>query len=110
MVMLVLMHDAKHLLRAHPAYTPHGGQQIEELLYADDTLLIHSDPAVVKAYMDCASSAGANYGLQFNWAKLENMPVRCNAEFFHAKWGPNQVEAIFQIPWQHVKQQWSGWN
>ena len=96
MVMTVLMHDAKQLLRAHPAYTPHGGQQIEELLYADDTLLIHSDPAVVKAYMDCVSSAGANYGLQFNWAKLENMPVRCNAEFFTPNGDPIRLKQSFK--------------
>ena len=32
--------------------------------------------------MDFVRKVGQNYGLQLNWKKLENMPVRCNAEFF----------------------------
>ena len=31
--------------------------------------------------MRCVSDPGSAYGLQFNWKKLENMPVRCHAEF-----------------------------
>ena len=61
--MTVLMHDAKRELRAHPAYRSQPPQPIEELLYADDTLLIHSDPAIVKAYMECVRAAGSTYGL-----------------------------------------------
>ena len=82
MVMTVLMHDAKRALRENPAYTTNGEFEVEELLYADDTLLIHSDAEIVRVYMDCVKKAGSNYGLAFNWKKLENMPVRCHAEFF----------------------------
>ena len=90
MVMTVLMHDAKALLRTHPAYTAYGEQLIEELLYADDTLLIHSDPEVVRLYMECVREAGSHYGLEFNGKKLENMPVRCDAEFFSPSGDPIQ--------------------
>jgi len=82
MVMTVLMHDAKQALNVNPAYAAHSEAVVEELLYADDTLLIHSDAEVVRVYMDCVKQAGQNYGLAFNWKKLENMPVRCVADFF----------------------------
>ena len=61
-------------LRSNPAYTPHFG--FEELLYADDTLIVHVDDHVVEQYMHAISSAGAAYGLSFNWSKLESMSVR----------------------------------
>ena len=80
--MSILMHDAKQQLRAHPSYHAQAEIEIEELLYADDTLLIHSDPEVVQLYMDCVRAAGLNYGLELNWKKLENMPVRCHADFY----------------------------
>lgn len=82
MVMTVLMHDAKQQLRTCPVYSANTQQPIEELLYADDILLIHSSQDAVREYMRCVSDAGSAYGLQFNWKKLENMPVRCHAEFY----------------------------
>ena len=50
---------------------------VHELLYADDTLLIDVDSAVVEAYMHEVSKAGAVYGLLFNWSKLEALPINC---------------------------------
>ena len=96
MVMTVLMHDAKRELRAHPAYRSQPAQPIEELLYADDTLLIHSDPAVVKAYMECVRAAGSAYGLSLNWKKLESMSVGCNAEFYSPDGDPIQEKSSFK--------------
>ena len=61
------MQDAKQSLRANHAYAAHEGALVEELLYADDTLLIHSDAEVVRIYMECVRKAGANYGWQFIW-------------------------------------------
>ena len=96
MVMSVLMHDAKQQLQAHPRYYRQAGDEIEELLYADDTLLIHSNPEIVKLYMECVRIAGMNYGLSFNWKKLENMPIRCDAEFFSPNGDPIQRKRSFK--------------
>ena len=79
MLMTVLMHDAKRMLRSSPGYSEKEQYQIQELLYADDTLLVHADPATIQLYMECVRAAGRNYGLSLNWQKLEHMPIRCNA-------------------------------
>ena len=105
MVMTVLVHDAKRSLQTNPAYQEHREQQIEELLYADDTLLIHSDEAVVRAYMECFRWAGSHYGLQFSWKKLENMPVKCDAEFDSPNGNPIQRKTSLKYPWEHALQQ-----
>ena len=52
MVMTVLMHHAKQMLQSNPAYAEHSQPNIEELLYADDTLLVHSDATIVELYID----------------------------------------------------------
>ena len=36
-------------------------------------------PAVAARYMHSIQRAGDNYGLSFNWARLEVLPVRCEA-------------------------------
>lgn len=46
------------------------------LLYADDTLLLEGDEEVVKTYMDAIAEVGLEYGLSFNWSKLELLRVR----------------------------------
>ena len=96
MAMTILMHDAKQQLCTFLVYTLQAKQEIEELLYADDTPIIHSDPEIVKLYMECISNAGLNYGLSFNWKKLENMPVRCHAEFFSPNGDPIQLKTSFK--------------
>ena len=52
---------------------------IHDLVYADDTLLIDSDASVVEAYMRHVGEAGAEYGLCYNWRKIEALPVRMRA-------------------------------
>ena len=46
------------------------------MVYADDTLLIDVDPDRLHAFMTCIGQAGLEYGLSFNWTKLELLPVR----------------------------------
>ena len=79
MVMTVLIHDAKAKLQDSDCFTATGRLCVQELLYADDTLLVDTDVGVVQTYMDCINDAGAQYGLAFNWTKLEVLPVRCAA-------------------------------
>ena len=72
--MTALVFDAKHNLEQ-------SGVQLDtrhvtnELLYADDTLLIDSSSDVVEAFMHQISQAGQVYGLAFNWSKLEALPI-----------------------------------
>ena len=55
---------------------------INELLYADDTLVISLDDARIQGYMKCIVQAGANYGLLFNWRGLDVLPIGCDAFIF----------------------------
>ncbi|CAK0815476.1 unnamed protein product, partial [Prorocentrum cordatum] len=70
MVMTVLITDAKELLKT-------SGTQLStkthanDILYADDTLLIDVDTGNVEKYIHCVRRAGSVYGLSFNWKKLE---------------------------------------
>ena len=49
-------------------------------MYADDTLLIDSDPALVQEPTRCIEECGMHRGLQLNWRKLELMEVRSDAD------------------------------
>lgn len=79
-VMSVLMHDAKAKLEADVGMKLASELFVHELVYADDTLVIDVRSETVQAFMECIGSAGAEYGLVFNWSKLEALPVRTTAE------------------------------
>ena len=81
MVMSVLTHDAKTNLLLNFPFAGAGRLHVQELLYADDTLVVDADEAVVQEYMARINEAGEEYGLSFNWSKLEVLPVRCVANF-----------------------------
>ena len=52
---------------------------ISELVYADDTLLVGSNPGTVETLMQCVEKCGEHYGLKLNWQKVEMLRVRSNA-------------------------------
>ena len=69
-MMSVLMHDAK------------GGVEdigVSDLVYADDTLLLGTCSEDLHKFMSKIGEAGMEYGLVFNWGKLETLPVRTEA-------------------------------
>ena len=74
-VTTVLLHDAKR------EATPNLDlmQQVHELVYADDALLVATTGEEASEYMHCVQRAGQQYGLQFNWRKLEVLSAGCNA-------------------------------
>ena len=39
---------------------------VNELVYADDTLLIDMNGDVLQAYMNCIAAVGQEYGMSFN--------------------------------------------
>jgi len=82
MVMTVLISDANLKFRAHPHYHNTPAAEFEELLYADDTLIVHSDAGMVDFYMAKIGEVGQQYGLQFNWGKLEYLSVNTDGQFF----------------------------
>ena len=80
-LMTVLVHDAKRkFLQQRPHHTPTW--QLDEVLYADDTLLIGSDVETLQEYMDCIRQCGRCYGLSLNASKLESLFFNCDGELF----------------------------
>jgi len=75
-MMSVLMHDAnrKVLDKFGAPSVPY--LVTRSLLYADDTLIIESDEKVVQYFMECIAEIGGQYGMEFNWGKLEVLRVR----------------------------------
>ena len=51
---------------------------MNELVYADDTLLVDIDDDAVGQFMESVGVAGAQYGLSFNWSKLEALSVNAD--------------------------------
>ena len=79
MVMTVLISDAKARREQIEQPDPNGRCLVSEMLYADDTLLAGIESDGVEEFMNLIGEAGAQYGLSFNWGKLEALPVRCAA-------------------------------
>ena len=52
---------------------------LAELLYADDTLLLSVSANSLERFLAAVSSAGATYGLELHWGKLQLIKVRCSA-------------------------------
>ena len=78
LLMSVLLADAKDDLSKR-GVNLHKDCIVNDLVYADDTLLIDVDEAVLTTFMNCVGEAGQHYGLSFNWKKLEALPVRTQA-------------------------------
>ena len=74
-VMTVLLHDAKEDFEnmygiSNEAFV------VQDLVYADDTILIGADGDRVEGYMESVVHIGKEYGLQLNWNKVEALPCR----------------------------------
>ena len=79
MVMTVLLHDAQSMLQVEYGIVL-SDSEINELVYADDTLLVSSNAEVLQKYLQCLASVGRDYGLTLNWSKVEQMNIGDNAE------------------------------
>eukprot|EP00959_Pyramimonas_sp_CCMP1952_P453932 9469096-Pyramimonas_sp.AAC.1 len=71
-MMTVLLQDAK-------ASLGDAAGDVSDLVHADDTLIVAPGAAEAELHMKAISDAGANYGLKYNWKKLEVMATGCNA-------------------------------
>ena len=79
-LMTVLIRDAKDKLHEQFGADRFGALGLDEILYADDTLLMGCDDEVLQAYMQHISDCGTEYGLSFHGTKLESMVVNCTAD------------------------------
>ena len=76
-MMTVLLSDASRDLAQHDCQNlPRA--LVNDLVYADDTLVFKVDSGRAELQMSSIGRAGAKYGLCFNWRKVEAMPVRCD--------------------------------
>jgi len=55
---------------------------VSELLYADDTLLMGSNPQTVQKQLETIVEVGREYGLEMNWEKVELLAARCQPVLF----------------------------
>ena len=76
-IMTTLLHDAKQKLCVGQGFKLSDRFVAHEPVYADDTLLIDVTGNTFELFMKAIGEAGAEYGLAFNWSKLESLPIRC---------------------------------
>ena len=75
--MSVVLSDAQQRLRRqHGIEIPL--EDISELIYADDTLLLGKDAEMVEKYLACVVEVGLEAGLEVNWKKVELLNMKCS--------------------------------
>ena len=72
--MSVIIHDARTDLHNCVGDI---SNEVSEILYADDTLVVDQHGDLAQIYMDIIARHGHHYGLQLNWDKLEEICVGC---------------------------------
>ena len=78
MLLSVLMFDAVRELPSEDRERLDQGL-LAELLYADDTLLLGVPSGSIERFLSAVSRAGATYGLELHWGKLQLLQVRPDA-------------------------------
>ena len=61
---------------------------MNELIYADDTLLIDSNDDTLQLFLDSIAHYGETYGLQLNWKKVELLPINSNPYILYGEGNP----------------------
>ena len=74
--MTILLHDANTMLEACGVHLTE--LCCNELVYADDTLLIGVSAHHIQKYMECIAKVGKEFGLSLNWQKLKQINVNCD--------------------------------
>ena len=75
-LMSVMLHDAEEDFKNSGLMSSDEILHLRTLVYADDTLIIDVDAKSAEAFMKAIGEKGAEYGLYFNWSKLEVLPLR----------------------------------
>ena len=74
--MMVILDEIKH---GQTVQTPFG---INELIYADDTLLLGGNNSAMQSFMEHIGRAGRSAGLSFNWARFQALATLTSAVFW----------------------------
>ena len=78
-VMSIVMGDARQRLQ-----DVHGillsQNVVNDLLYADDTLLVGRQSATISKYLACVVEVGREHGLDMNWKKVELLNINCDGD------------------------------
>ena len=72
--MTAVLHDAREDMVQKGSYF--DDVEATEMLYADDTLLLHTSVSFLQDYMTSIEKHGKAYGLTLNFKKVEALPVR----------------------------------
>ena len=78
-VMTVLLFDASAKFAMEIKTRQSCVLPVNELVYADDTLVVATDPCRAETHMRCIEATGMNYGLRLNWKKCEVLLIGCEA-------------------------------
>ena len=78
-VLTMLIEDARDLLGVKATAALSTGA-LSELLYADDTLLMSAQPALIEEYVAAIAKAGSYYGMELHWGKFQALSVCSQAE------------------------------
>ena len=84
-LMTVLMTDAQARLSSAAREALDKGN-LEDVLFADDTLVIGSVGTHVEQYMEAIEACGREYGLQIHWGKVQLLTV-CTDQFLKSPTG-----------------------
>ena len=88
MVMSVLLADVAANLRSEK-YTEKSPYIVtEDVLYADDTLLVATDVKKLQRHLDLIEQAGRSYGLELNLAKTVLLKIRHDGELIGSSGSP----------------------
>ena len=79
-LMTMLMHDARTMLTRTLGHEYTCDLGVEDILYADDTMLVGTSSQALQKYMDCISACGKMYGLSLNATKLECLSINTETE------------------------------
>ena len=75
MVMTVVLHDAKQMLSTG-ATTAYEKEDLADLVYADDTLLLGVNPAHLNEYLQAIALVGDRYGMKLHWNKFQLLCIQ----------------------------------
>ena len=101
-VMTVLLFDASAKFAMEVETRQPCVLLVNELVYADDTLVVATDPCRAETHMRCIEAMGMNFGLRLNWKKCGVLPIGCEASIaaltevtLHA----NHPSHIWEVIW-----------
>ena len=77
MVMSVLLHDAVASL-GDDAKCAYEKGDLNDVVYADDTLLMGGSDKFVTEYLHAVAAAGKKYGMDLHWGKFQVLPIQCS--------------------------------